>query len=142
MCLTEKCVYVDFKLCVLMHIWAYAYVRYSKTEKEGDKDKMRLLHTGRSDAKSTGWYKSVTTGRSTQSLLQETQIKADLSSQDAVPTSSLDPVAILFLSVLRSVRRGDEAPEFSHSKIQLRGPMSLGSSRALHHCEACEGCLS
>lgn len=64
-----------------------------------------------------GWYKSATTGPSRQSPLQETQIKVDLSSQDlfrAVPTGSLDPVAILFLSVLRSVRRGDEAPELSH----------------------------
>lgn len=56
---------------------------------------------------------SVTTGLSRQSPLQETQIKADLSSQDlfrALPTGSLDPEAILFPTVPRSVGRDDKEP--------------------------------
>lgn len=53
-------------------------------------------------------------------LSRKPQIKADLSSQDlfcAVPNSGLDPVAVLFLSVLRSVRMGDEALVLSHCEI-------------------------
>lgn len=112
-----RCVFA----CIFVHmpIWDRA-----KQRKEGEKGKARLLHAGRDDAKSAGWYKSVTTGPSRQSPLQETQIKVDLSSQDlfrVAPTSSLDPVAMLFLSVLRSVRRGDEAPEMSHGKFWWRG---------------------
>lgn len=56
----------------------------------------------------------VTTGLSRQSPLQETQIKADLSSQDlfrALPTGSLDPEAILFPTVPRSVGRDDKGAE-------------------------------
>lgn len=111
---------VDLRACVCMRICAHGHVRQSKIEIEGEKGKARLLHAGRDDAKSADCYKSVTAGPCRQSPLQETQIKADLSSQDlfrAVPTSSLDPVAILSFSVLRSVRRGDKAVEVSHSKI-------------------------
>lgn len=67
-----------------------------REEKEG---KARLLLAERDDAKSAGCYKSVTTGPRRQSPLQETQIKADLSSQDlfrAVPTSSLNPCSHTF----------------------------------------------
>lgn len=112
---------MDLRTCVCMDICAHVRVRLSKIKKgEREIGKARLLHAERDDAKSAGCYKSVTTGPRRQSPLQETQIKADLSSQDlfrAVPTSSLNPVAILSLSVLRSVRRGDEAPELSLGKI-------------------------
>lgn len=130
MCLTEKCFYVDCKCvfaCIFVHmpVWDRA-----KQRKKAEDGKARLLHAGRDDAKSTG--KSVTTGPSRQSPLQETQIKVDLSSQDlfrAVPTSSLDPVAVLFLSVLRSVRRGDEALELSQSKFDREALVFLRSTR-------------
>lgn len=118
MSVTEK--RVDLRACVCMRICAHGHVRQSKIEIEGEKGKARLLHAGRDDAKSADCYKSVTAGPCRQSPLQETQIKADLSSQDlfrAVPTSSLDPVAILSFSVLRSVRRGDKAVEVSRGKI-------------------------
>lgn len=48
---------------------------------KGGKEEVRHFHAGRDDAKSTGWYKRITTGTSRQSSLQEMHIKADLSSQ-------------------------------------------------------------
>lgn len=111
------CVCGFASVCLHAYLCAYPHEIEKDIERRERKAKQ---NAGRDDAKSTGWYKSVTTGPSRQSPLQETQIKADLSSQDlfhAVPTSSLDPVAILFLSVLRSVSMGDEAPELSHAKI-------------------------
>lgn len=117
--------------CIFVHmpVWDWA-----KQRKKGEKGKARFLHAGRNDAKSTGWYKSVTTRPSRQSPLQETQIKADLSSQDlfrAVPTSSLDPVAILFLSVLRSVRRVTKLWNWVAAKFDGEAPAFPRSREAL-----------
>lgn len=115
----EMCVCGFVMLCILVHTPTVCEI-----QRKGDK--VRLLHRGRHDAKSTGCYKRVTTGRCRQSLLQETQIKADLSRGDflhAVPGSSFRPVAILSLSVLRSVRRGAAAPEVrcSNNSVAFRG---------------------
>lgn len=79
-----------------------------RERREGKKGKARQLHTARDDARSAN---SATAGLSRQSPLQETQIKADLGSRDllcAFPTGSLDPEAILFPSVPRSVERDDK----------------------------------
>lgn len=68
---------------------------------------------GRRTRQSQAATNSVTTGPSRQSPLQETQIKADLSSQDlfrALPTGSHDPEAVLFPTVPRSVGRDDKEP--------------------------------
>lgn len=85
------------------------HVSECEREKEGGKKgKGRQPHTARDDAKSAN---SATAGLSRQSPLQETQIKADLGSRDllcAPPTGSLDPEAVLFPSVPRSVERDDK----------------------------------
>lgn len=85
-----------------------ARVRVGEEKRREEKEAKRARYTAR------GYTNSVTTGLSRQSPLQETQIKADLSSQDlfrALPTGSRDPEAILFPTVLRSVGRDDKEPE-------------------------------
>lgn len=139
-CVWQKnvCMWI-LQTCVCIHICAHGRVRdKEKNWKKREKGKARLLHAGWDDAKSAGWYKSVTTGPSRQSPLQETQIKADLSSQDlfrVVPTSSLGPVAILFLTVFRSVRRVTKLQNWVMVKYDREAPAFLRSS-TFRHCEA------
>lgn len=81
---------------------------------------------------------SVTTGPSRQSPLQETQIKADLSSQDlfwALPTGSLRPGAVLFPSAPRSVEGDDKDPEVATPPPPPKQPPSLTySTRVWERC--------
>ncbi|CAB1451621.1 unnamed protein product [Pleuronectes platessa] len=105
---------------VAQQAWQRGYTRLSPGQRE-------VEEAGRGMSSNTGEKdEDVPQGGVTERKDgKETQIKEDLSSQDlfrAVPSSSVDPVAVLFLPVLTSVWRGDEALELSHSKVEQRGP--------------------